>query len=99
MYVLPTSLRNESRIIELIQKTVIQPLDFVNVVYFAVNNIDHLEVFMPEIQIISHKHRDLAVRSEHNPILGKHMLQSILDALSAAYTFIVGILIDTEKKL
>jgi hemoglobin-like flavoprotein len=41
----------------------------------------------------------LAVRPEHNPILGKHMFQSILDALSAAYTIIVGILIDTEKKL
>ena len=93
------------------QKTGTQPLALANVVYFAAENIDHLDVLMPEVNIIAHKHRALTVKPEHYPIVGKYMLQAIseflgdkstpeiLDAWSAAYTIIANILIETEKKL
>jgi nitric oxide dioxygenase len=93
------------------QKAGTQPLALANVVYFAAENIDHLEVLMPEVQIIAHKHRALTVQPEHYPIVGKYMLQAIseflgdkstpeiLDAWSTAYKVIANILIETENKL
>src|SRR5690348_3118957 len=37
------------------QQTGTQPLALANVIYFAAENIDHLETLMPEIQIVAHK--------------------------------------------
>ncbi len=93
------------------QKAGTQPLALANIIYFAAENIDHLDSIMSEIHIIAHKHRALTVQPEHYPIVGKYMLQAIseflgvkataeiLDAWSAAYSVIADILIDTEKKL
>ncbi|CAF2673639.1 unnamed protein product [Rotaria sp. Silwood2] len=93
------------------QKTGTQSFALANIIYFAAENIDRLEVLMPDIYTIAHKHRALTVQSEHYPIVGKYMLQAIskflddkatpeiLDAWSAAYTVIADIFIDIEKKL
>lgn len=93
------------------QKLGAQPLALANIIYFAAENIDHLDSLMPEINIVAHKHRALTVKPEHYPIVGKYMLQAIaeclgdaatpeiLDAWAAAYQTIAAIFIDTEKKL
>lgn len=93
------------------QHTGTQPLALGNIVYFAAENIDRLDLMMPQIRIISHKHRSLTVQPAHYPIVRKYLLQAIseflgdkatpeiLDAWSAAYTVIANILIDTEKNL
>jgi nitric oxide dioxygenase len=93
------------------QKQGTQPLALANIIYFAAENIDHLEVLMPEVQIVAHKHRSLTVQPEHYPIVGKFMLKAIaevlgekatpeiLDAWSTAYAIIADIFIVTERKL
>ncbi len=93
------------------QKMGTQPLALANIVYFAAENIDCLDVLTPEIQIIANKHRALTIQPEHYPIVGKYILQAIseflgdkatpeiLDAWFAAYTVIANILIETEKRL
>ena len=93
------------------QKIGTQPLALANTVYFAAENIDHLDVLMPQIKLIAHKHRALLVKPEHYPIVGKYLLggikeflgeqatDEILDAWSAAYGIIANIFIDIEKEL
>ncbi|CAF3932833.1 unnamed protein product [Rotaria sp. Silwood1] len=93
------------------QKIGAQPLALANTIYFAAENIDHLDVLMPQIQLIAHKHRALTVLPEHYPIVGKYLLEAvakflgakatsdILDAWSAAYDIIATIFIDLEKQL
>ncbi|CAF3748165.1 unnamed protein product [Rotaria sordida] len=93
------------------QKIGTQPLALANTVYFAAENIDHLDVLMPQIQLIAHKHRALTVLPEHYPIVGKYLLEAIaeflgekatseiLDAWSATYNIIATIFIDLEKQL
>ena len=93
------------------QKIGTQPLALANTIYFAAENIDHLEALMPQIQLIAHKHRALTVLPEHYPIVGKYLLmaikeflgdkstQEILDAWGAAYNIIAQIFIDIEKQL
>jgi nitric oxide dioxygenase len=93
------------------QKIGTQPLALANTVYFVAENIDDLNVLMPQIQLIAHKHRALTVLPEHYPIVGKYLLQAIaeyladratsqiLNAWSAAYDIIASIFIDVEKQL
>ncbi len=93
------------------QKIGSQPLALANTIYFAAENIDNLDVLMPQIQHIAHKHRALTILPEHYPIVGKYLLlaideflgdkgdANILNAWSNAYDVIASIFIDIEKKL
>lgn len=93
------------------QKIGTQPLALANTVYFAAENIDHLDVLLPQVRLIAHKHRALMVRPEHYPIVGQYLLfaigeflgdkatKEILDAWAAAYDIIATIFIDLEKDL
>lgn len=93
------------------QKIGTQPLALANTIYFAAQNIDHLEVLLPQVMLIAHKHRALTILPEHYPIVGKYFLeatkeflgekstQEILDTWGAAYGIIAKIFIDVEKKL
>ncbi|CAF1684892.1 unnamed protein product, partial [Adineta ricciae] len=49
------------------QKIGTQPLALANTVYFAAENIDNLEVLMPQVLTIANKHRALTVQPEHYP--------------------------------
>lgn len=93
------------------QKIGTQPLALANTIYFAAENIDNLNVLMPQILHIAHKHRALTVQAEHYPIVGKYLIlaieeflgenrdASILHAWKAAYDIIASIFIEIEKKL
>ncbi|CAF1463331.1 unnamed protein product [Rotaria sp. Silwood1] len=93
------------------QKIGTQPLALANTVYFAAENIDHLDVLLPQVKLIAHKHRALTVLPEHYPIVGKHLLQAIseflgdkatpaiLNAWAAAYDIIAKVFIDLEQQL
>jgi nitric oxide dioxygenase len=93
------------------QKIGTQPLALANTIYFAAENIDNLDVLIPQVQQIAHKHRALTVLPEHYPIVGKYFLLaideflgetgdvSLLNAWSAAYDIIASIFIEIEKKL
>ncbi|CAF1374474.1 unnamed protein product [Adineta ricciae] len=93
------------------QKNGTQPFALANTVFLAIKNIDNLEVLMPQILLIAHKHRASTVRPEHYPIVGKYFLiaideflggmadPDIRNAWSAAYKIISSIFIDIEKKL
>ncbi|UJR30061.1 hypothetical protein I4U23_017606 [Adineta vaga] len=93
------------------QKNGTQPLALANTIYLAIENIDNLEVLMPQILLIAHKHRASTVRPEHYPIVGKYLLvaideflggmsdPSILNAWAAAYKILADTFIDIEKKL
>ncbi|CAF3152384.1 unnamed protein product [Rotaria socialis] len=88
-----------------------QPFAFANALYFIADNIDRLEVLMPDLNTVAHKHRALTIQPEHYSIVGKCLIQAIskflgdkattstLDAWTAAYYVIASILIDIEKKL
>jgi nitric oxide dioxygenase len=93
------------------QKIGTQPLALANTIYFAAENIDHLDALSSQVMLIAHKHRALSILPEHYPIVGKYLLgaikeflgekstQEILDAWGAAYGIIAQIFIDVEKKL
>lgn len=93
------------------QKVGTQPLALANTVYFAAENIDHLDVLLPQVMLIAHKHRALTVRADQYPVVGKHLLlaikeflgdkatDEILEAWAAAYDIIAKIFIDAEKAL
>jgi len=93
------------------QKIGTQPLALANTIYFAAENIDHLDVLLPQVMLIAHKHRALTILPEHYPIVGKYLLDAIkeflgdkstpeiLAAWGAAYGIIAQIFIDVEKKL
>ncbi|MGJ7913158.1 NO-inducible flavohemoprotein [Neobacillus sp. LXY-1] len=55
-------------------------------VYAAAAYIDNLEAILPVVKQIGHKHRSLGVKSEHYPIVGKHLLLAIKDVLGDAAT-------------
>ncbi|MFK2826144.1 NO-inducible flavohemoprotein [Bacillus sp. B190/17] len=77
-------------------------------VYAAARYIDQLEVLIPAVTQISHKHRSLGVKAEHYPIVGEFLLKAIkevlgdaatdeiIDAWAEAYGVIAKIFIDTE---
>ncbi|CAF0759652.1 unnamed protein product [Adineta steineri] len=93
------------------QKNGSQPFALANTMYLAIENIDNLEVLMPQILLISHKHRASMVRPEHYVIVRKYLLiaideflggmadPSILSAWTAAYNMITSCFIGIEKKL
>jgi nitric oxide dioxygenase len=57
-----------------------------NAVYSAAMYIDQLEVILPVVKQIAHKHRSLGIKPEHYPIVGKHLLMAIKDVLGNAAT-------------
>ena len=57
-----------------------------NTVIAAAKYIDNLEVIVPVVKRIAHKHRSLAVKAEHYPIVGEHLLGAIKEVLGDAAT-------------
>ncbi|RDI42251.1 NO-inducible flavohemoprotein [Falsibacillus pallidus] len=57
-----------------------------NTVYAAAKYIDQLEVLVPAVKQIAHKHRSLAIKPEHYPIVGKYLLEAIKEVLGEAAT-------------
>ncbi|WP_042463809.1 NO-inducible flavohemoprotein [Neobacillus dielmonensis] len=55
-------------------------------VYAAAKYIDNLEVIIPVVQQINHKHRSLGIKPEHYPIVGKYLLMAIKEVLGEAAT-------------
>lgn len=68
------------------QKQGRQPRALANAVYAAAKYIDNLEVIVPVVKQIGHKHRSLNILPEHYPIVGKHLLLAIKDVLGDAAT-------------
>lgn len=57
-----------------------------NTVTAAAHYIDQLEVLLPAVKQISHKHRSLAIKPEHYPIVGENLLEAIKEVLGEAAT-------------
>jgi nitric oxide dioxygenase len=82
-----------------------------NTVTAAAKYIDQLEVLLPVVRQIAHKHRSLAVKAEHYPIVGEFLLKAIKDVLgeaateevlqawAEAYGAIADIFIQVEKEM
>jgi len=93
------------------QKNGTQPFALANTIYLAIENLDNLDVLLPQILLISHKHRSSMVLPKHYPIVGKYLLlaideflggtgdPSILNAWSAAYKMLATTFINIEKKM
>jgi nitric oxide dioxygenase len=75
----------------------------------AAKHLEHLEVLLPQVTEISHKHRALQILPEHYPIVGKHLLSAIkevlgeaanddiINAWTEAYDEIANVFIQLEK--
>jgi nitric oxide dioxygenase len=80
-----------------------------NAVYAAANYIDQLEVILPVVKQIGHKHRSLGVKAEHYPIVGGCLLraikevtnapQEVIDAWGEAYGVIADAFIQVEAEM
>lgn len=77
----------------------------------AAKHLEHLEVLLPQVTEIGHKHRALQILPEHYPIVGKHLLgaikevlgdaanDDIIDAWTEAYDEIADVFISLEKTM
>lgn len=77
----------------------------------AAKHLEHLEVLLPQVTEISHKHRALQILPEHYPIVGKHLIgaikqvlgeaanDDIIDAWTEAYDEIAGVFIQLEEEM
>lgn len=93
------------------QKKGRQQTALANTVYAAATYIDQLEVLLPAVKQIAHKHRSLAVKPEHYPIVGEHLLEAIkavlgeaatveiIEAWGEAYGVIADVFISVEKEM
>jgi nitric oxide dioxygenase len=93
------------------QKTGKQPAAFAATLYYWAQNLDNIDVMIPQMARISSKHRATTVRPEHYPIVGKYLLQAIKDAFGdratpelmaawqALYDLIAKTFMDREKEL
>ncbi|QFT88225.1 Flavohemoprotein [Bacillus sp. THAF10] len=93
------------------QKKGRQQTALANTVYAAATYIDQLEVLLPAVKKIAHKHRSLVVKPEHYPIVGKYLIESIkavlgkdatdeiLAAWKEAYQVIADVFISVEKEM
>lgn len=52
----------------------------------AAKHLENLEVLLPQVMQIGHKHRALQIKPEHYPIVGKHLLGAINEVLGEAAT-------------
>ncbi|KPB04951.1 NO-inducible flavohemoprotein [Bacillus sp. CHD6a] len=93
------------------QKKGRQQTALANTIYAAAAYIDQLEVLLPAVKQIAHKHRSLAVKPEHYPIVGDHLLKAIkevlgdaatseiIEAWGEAYGVIADVFISVEKEM
>jgi len=93
------------------QKQGRQQTALANTVYAAATYIDQLEVLLPAVKQIAHKHRSLNVKKEHYPIVGEFLLKAIKDVLGdaatpdiieawgEAYGVIAQVFIDVEEEM
>ncbi|MEK3799850.1 NO-inducible flavohemoprotein [Peribacillus sp. FSL H8-0477] len=93
------------------QKKGRQQTALANTVLAAAKHIDQLETILPVVKQIAQKHRSLAVKPEHYPIVGEYLLKAIkevlgdaateeiLTAWGDAYGVIAGVFIDIEKDM
>ncbi len=93
------------------QKKGRQQTALANTVYAAAQNIDRLEVLLPVVKQIAHKHRSLGIKPEHYPIVGEHLLlaikevlgdaatDEIIEAWGEAYGVIAQVFIDVEEEM
>lgn len=82
-----------------------------NTIYAAATAIDQLDVLVPVVRQIAHKHRSLHVKKEHYPIVGEYLVRAIkdvlgeeatteiVDAWKEAYTEIAQVFIQVEEDL
>jgi len=68
------------------QKQGRQQVALANAVYAAAQHIDRLEMILPAVTQIAHKHRSLGIKAEHYPIVGQNLLAAIKDVLGEAAT-------------
>ena len=68
------------------QKQGRQQTALANTVYAAAKYIDQLEVIVPTVTQIAHKHRGLGIKPEHYPIVGEFLLKAIKEVLGDAAT-------------
>lgn len=68
------------------QKQGRQQTALANTVYAAAKYIDQLEVIVPVVTQIAHKHRGLGIKPEHYPIVGEFLLKAIKEVLGEAAT-------------
>ncbi|WP_414450311.1 NO-inducible flavohemoprotein [Burkholderia sp. 22PA0099] len=88
-----------------------QPEALAKAVYAYAANIDNLAVLGSAVSRIAQKHVSLAIRPEHYPIVGEHLLASVVEVLGdavdadtvaawqAAYAQLAELLIGVEAKL
>ncbi|MBP3950822.1 NO-inducible flavohemoprotein [Bacillus suaedae] len=93
------------------QKKVRQQTALANTIYAAALHIDQLEVLLPTVKQIAHKHRSLGVKAEHYPVVGTYLLKAIkevlgegateevLHAWGEAYGVIAQVFIDIESEM
>jgi nitric oxide dioxygenase len=93
------------------QKQGRQQTALANTVYAAAQNIDRLEVLLPAVKQIAHKHRSLGIKPEQYPVVGEHLLMAIkevlgdaatdeiLTAWGEAYGVIAQVFIDVEEEM
>ena len=93
------------------QKRGRQQTALANTVTAAAYYIDQLEVLLPVVKQIAHKHRSLMIKPEHYPIVGKYLLlaikkvlgdaatDDILKAWEEAYGAIADIFIGVEREM
>ncbi|NLP49675.1 NO-inducible flavohemoprotein [Bacillus sp. RO1] len=93
------------------QKKGRQQTALANTIYAAATYIDQLEVLLPAVKQIAHKHRSLVVKPEHYPIVGDHLLKAIkavlgdaatdeiIAAWGEAYGAIADVFISVEKEM
>ncbi|MCM3162071.1 NO-inducible flavohemoprotein [Metabacillus litoralis] len=93
------------------QKQGRQQAALANTVYAAATYIDQLEVLLPAVKQIAHKHRSLNVKKEHYPIVGEYLLKAIkevlgdaatpdiIEAWGEAYQVIAQVFIDVEQEM
>jgi nitric oxide dioxygenase len=91
------------------QKKGRQQTALANTVYAAAKHIDQLEMLLPAVKQIAHKHRSLGIKPEHYPIVGEHLLlaikevlgdaatDEIINAWGEAYGVIAKVFIDVEE--
>lgn len=68
------------------QKKDRQQTALANTVYAAAVHIENLEVIVPAVVQIAHKHVSLGILPEHYPIVGKYLLAAIKEVLGEAAT-------------
>jgi nitric oxide dioxygenase len=93
------------------QKTGKQPIALAQTVYYFAQNLDNLDVMVPQMSRISSKHRAIQVKPEHYPIVGKYLIQAIkqylgdkatpelMAAWQGLYDLIAATFIKQEKEL